>query len=349
MAVIYNRTGGNPLYQELADRIGEDILARGLRDGDLYCTMKSLCGKFEASFITVRNAVSLLEEQGVVICRSAVGICIRNVEKLKLLHSFGKIVLILSAHKFNEMHPYYSLRLSAMLQALAQKGFLAKVCSQEEVSPEKLEMFAPFTQGIISSSNYYGLLQNSGAHFGSVPKVFFYHDGSVPPAGGANGFILNDERSQDELCIRYLEKLNFRRLLFVHSDQTIFSDLIREHFADRISEYTYSALPSVATGRDIAGDLIDMPSDTVFLVEDDYVAIGVYEIAMQSGIDLIKSHRVLLKSSPLFSVIEQMGFPVIGFSPVDAGSAAVANLLRMMEAPGESFNGLISPSCNRNV
>ncbi|MBR7121701.1 MAG: GntR family transcriptional regulator [Lentisphaeria bacterium] len=349
MAAIYNRTSGDPLYQELANRIGEDILSSGLRDGDLYCTMKSLCRKFDVSFITVRNAVALLEEHGVVVCRSAVGICVCNVEKLKLIHSFGKIVLILSAHKYTEIHPYYSLRLSAMLQTLAQKGFLAKIYSRDETTPEKLEMAGHFTRGIISSSDYYDLVQNNCPYLNSVPKVFFHHADTLPVSCKYSGFVINDIEAQDELCLKYLKQLDCNQVVFVHSAETSFSGSVRKYFGDRISEITYDTLPSVETGRNIAAKLLALPDDTAFLIEDDYVAVGIHETAVNCGVDLIKSRRVLLKSSPLFSVTEQIGFPVIGFSPIDVGTAAAEKLIRMMENSEVSGNCLITPAGNRNV
>ena len=83
-----------PLYKTLVDKIELDIIRRNLKTGDFFCVLKDLCDQYQVSIITVRKAVSILEHNGILSCKSASGIYIANRELLNTLNTFERIILI---------------------------------------------------------------------------------------------------------------------------------------------------------------------------------------------------------------------------------------------------------------
>ena len=71
-----------PLYKKLVDKIELDIIRRNLKTGDFFCVLKDLCDQYKVSIITVRKAVSILENNGILSCKSASGIYIATPESV---------------------------------------------------------------------------------------------------------------------------------------------------------------------------------------------------------------------------------------------------------------------------
>ena len=101
-----------PLYRTLADKISQDIIHRNLKSGDFFCTLKDLCDDYGVSIITVRKAVSLLEGNGILCCKSAAGIYIANRDFLNTLNTFNRIILIPHHHYKSRLNLFFELRLS---------------------------------------------------------------------------------------------------------------------------------------------------------------------------------------------------------------------------------------------
>ena len=112
-----------PLYKTLVDKIELDIIRRNLKTGDFFCVLKDLCDQYQVSIITVRKAVSILEHNGILSCKSASGIYIANRELLNTLNTFERIILIPHHHYIERPNLFFELRLSALLQTLPQKGY----------------------------------------------------------------------------------------------------------------------------------------------------------------------------------------------------------------------------------
>lgn len=93
-----NSKSFKPMYRILADKIGTDIIVRKLKNGDFFCTLKDLCEQYGVSIITVRKAVSLLENNGILSCKSASGIYVANRDTLDTLSTFNRVILIPHFH-----------------------------------------------------------------------------------------------------------------------------------------------------------------------------------------------------------------------------------------------------------
>ena len=349
------KNAGRPLYRELAERIREDIFLRNLGDGDFYCTMKSLCGKFRTSFITVRNAIALLEAENMVLCRPAMGVYVKNINRLKLLNSLDNMILILSRYEFAGGHPFYEARLSAMMQVLAEEGFSPHVCHGGNVEPaENLEVLGSQAKGILASECYYDLLRNGNVGIRCLPSVFFHRMPLPSNRTGKECFVVCDMEDQNRRCCEFLRPLRYGKLVYVTQDLPFSASPAASFSAmipHEIEEVRFpNTRPDIDTGRNLALQLMRMPRDTIFWVTDDYVALGIYDAMLKRGVDLIAEKRIVVNSSPAFEITEQLGFPVFGFSPHLMGMLAAKALVQMLKHPGTVSGDVRVPvSVNRNV
>ena len=110
--------------------------------------------------------------------------------------------------------------------------------------------------------------------------------------------------------------------------------------------------PAIETGRRMANELFakGSTSDCFFWITDDFVALGVHEVFLERGINLIAEQRILVNASPSFPLIEAMGLPVIGFGPTKIGHDAASFFCDFLDALPEARSSvplLISPEANR--
>ncbi len=351
MKELFQGKGVKPLYKVLTDLIVKDILAKGLKNGDFYCTLKSLCQELHASFITVRTAVALLEQQKILLCRSAVGIYIHDINKLKILNSFEKTVLILSNQPQAGMHPFYAARLISMMNVLIREGYSPRICNTNDLRRGDLKMQLSLADGVISSFRRYEMVCKAMPQDRPFPAVFFSVDSEKMDAlsGQQSSFISYDNDSLFLSCMAYMGGQASRNIVFVHKSQTVLPEILQKEPGLNVTELIYRTFPSVESGVDIAAKIPSCPENAFFLVDDDYVAIGMHETALVDGVNLIREKRILAIASPVFGITAQMGFPVIGFDPNEIGTVAAEMLVQMIRTPRKTFCRFITARGNGNA
>ena len=142
-----------PLYKTLVDKIELDIIRRNLKTGDFFCVLKDLCDQYQVSIITVRKAVSILEHNGILSCKSASGIYIANRELLNTLNTFERIILIPHHHYIEHPNLFFELRLSALLQTLPQKGYVGLPIYRKDLNPERINLLGQRVVGVIGGNS----------------------------------------------------------------------------------------------------------------------------------------------------------------------------------------------------
>lgn len=147
-----------PLYKTLVDKIELDIIRRNLKTGDFFCVLKDLCDQYQVSIITVRKAVSILEHNGILSCKSASGIYIANRELLNTLNTFERIILIPHHHYIERPNLFFELRLSALLQTLPQKGYVGLPIYRKDLNPERINLLEQRVLGVIGGNSMAGEL-----------------------------------------------------------------------------------------------------------------------------------------------------------------------------------------------
>ena len=145
-----------PLYRTLADKISQDIIHRNLKSGDFFCTLKDLCDDYGVSIITVRKAVSLLEGNGILCCKSAAGIYIANRDFLNTLNTFNRIILIPHHHYKSRLNLFFELRLSALLQAFAARGYIGFPIYREDLNSERISLLSDRIHGVVGGNTMSG-------------------------------------------------------------------------------------------------------------------------------------------------------------------------------------------------
>ena len=82
MTKLPSVTGGVALWRQIADAIRLDIVGGKLANGDRLPTEAVLAERFSANRHTVRRALAVLAEQGVVVAEQGRGTFVRSIARL---------------------------------------------------------------------------------------------------------------------------------------------------------------------------------------------------------------------------------------------------------------------------
>ena len=102
---------------------------------------------------------------------------------------------------------------------------------------------------------------------------------------------------------------------------------------------------SVEAGRKI-GEQFVVPRDDAWAVWiwDDYPGMGFYTQMLKRGIDLLKENRLLLHASPRDKLLDELGIPVIGFSPITIGSVAAVEFCKKLRDGNDTTQTVLIPA-----
>lgn len=82
-----NKNSAIPLYQQLVESIKEQIVTGRLREGDKIMTEQEFSEAFNVSRITVRKAMELLAEEGIVVKKQGIGTFVASKKLNRVLDS----------------------------------------------------------------------------------------------------------------------------------------------------------------------------------------------------------------------------------------------------------------------
>lgn len=68
-----NKHSATPLYQQLVDSIKEQILSGKIKEGDKLMTEQEFSEAYNVSRITVRKAMEMLSDEGIVVKKQGIG------------------------------------------------------------------------------------------------------------------------------------------------------------------------------------------------------------------------------------------------------------------------------------
>lgn len=338
-----------PLYKKLVDKIEQDIIRRNLKTGDFFCILKDLCDRYNVSIITARKAVSILENDGILSCKSASGIYIANRELLNTLNTFERIILIPHHHYRQQPNLFFELRLSSLLQTLAQKGYVGVPIYREDLNPARINQLGERVLGVIGGNSMARELLHKNVGLPGLMLINPPQDISPSPQVCLCRY---DFREQFRISHEFAMRRNMPKIIRLVTDQSYhIPDLeAQEGFLQFDLPPPDLVEPAIETGRRMANELFDKSADCFFWITDDFVALGVHEVFLERGVNLIAENRILVNASPAFPIIEAMGLPVIGFGPTRIGHEAASFFCDFLDAaPGERPLSplLIAPEANR--
>ncbi len=338
-----------PLYKKLVDKIELDIIRRNLKTGDFFCVLKDLCDQYKVSIITVRKAVSILENNGILSCKSASGIYIANRELLNTLNTFERIILIPHHHYIEHPNLFFELRLSALLQTLPQKGYVGLPIYRKDLNPERINLLGQRVVGVIGGNSMAKeLLPRSSAS----PKLMLINPPQEIAPSHQVCLCQYDFREQFRKSYEFALRRNMPQIVRLVTDSSYHIPDLEAQAS--LLQFDLPKLdhtePAIQTGRRMANELLTKASDSFFWITDDFVALGFHEVFLARGINLIADQRILVNASPSFPIIEAMGLPVIGFGATKIGHDAASFFCDFLDALPEtrpSVPLLISPEANR--
>lgn len=338
-----------PLYKKLVEKIELDIIRRNLKTGDFFCVLKDLCDQYKVSIITVRKAVSILENNGILSCKSASGIYIANRELLNTLNTFERIILIPHHHYIEHPNLFFELRLSALLQTLPQKGYVGLPIYRKDLNPERINLLGQRVVGVIGGNSMAKeLLPRSSAS----PKLMLINPPQEIAPSHQVCLCQYDFREQFRKSYEFALRRNMPQIVRLVTDSSYHIPDLEAQAS--LLQFDLPKLdhtePAIQTGRRMANELLTKASDSFFWITDDFVALGFHEVFLERGINLIADQRILVNASPSFPIIEAMGLPVIGFGATKIGHDAASFFCDFLDALPEtrpSVPLLISPEANR--
>lgn len=143
-----------PLYERTAEKISQQILQKDLQNGDFLGTLLDIRKRYHVSGNTARQAVAMLESKGILRCKSAVGIYIRNRGILNVLNTFNRVILIIHNHYKNHLRQFFELRLSSLLQNFMLHGYACLPIYREDLESDRIRIIAPQIRGIVTGNNH---------------------------------------------------------------------------------------------------------------------------------------------------------------------------------------------------
>ena len=309
-----------PLYEKTAEKISLYILQKNLQNGNFLGTLLDIRKRYHVSGNTARQAVAMLESKGILLCKSAVGIYIRNRGILNVLNTFNRVILIIHNHYKNHLRQFFELRLSSLLQNFMLHGYACLPIYREELESDRIQIIAPQICGIVTGHNrrypeIRNLFQNR------IPMLCIN-----PPVDATYSkndcWVFYDFQTLHQMALKYLERLPYHGDIFqIITDPVYFYPL-----PDQISRVEISKQElmenAVSAGRHLGEQLFQRAPHGVFWITDDLAALGFCQAFLKHGIDLIREKRILSYGSPSGQTTQEMQLPVIGFCPMEIGQRA---------------------------
>ena len=337
-----------PLYEKTAEKISQYILQNDLQNGDFLGTLLDIRKRYLVSGNTARQAVSMLEVKGILRCKSAVGIYIRNRGILNVLNTFNRVILIIHNHYKNHLRPFFELRLSSLLQNFMLHGYACLPIYREDLETERIQIIAPQICGIVTGSRRFQEIRNLFQN--RIPLLCINPPGN-PPADENNCWISYDFQTQHQMALKYIERLPYRNEVFRINTDPVYHSFPQP---DRVSTVDVSPKElqenAMTAGGRLGEQFFQQAPQGFFWITDDFISLGFYQAFLRHGIDLIAERRILSYGSPSGQITQEIQMPVIGFCPMEIGRLAAEAFSAFLDsAPDYSQTNvplMIPPTAN---
>ena len=320
--------GFQPRYQRLAQMLGESIISQGFRNGDFFCTLKDLVERYGISIRTIRNTVLLLVKQGVLSVVSAQGIYIRNIESLYTFHSLKNVILY-PVDNAMRRSAFFDQRSNAMMKVFGERGFIVRAIPFENVNPSSLQALSGMIRGVIVGRRGNGHLVDMGLKDSNIPVLRLNpQPKTFTPQNRLD--ISTDFQGMVDMSFGLFKKKETpcRRIYLMTTRDEDYCMPYRKLLPvakKHGMELHYIELDghNVEAGRKV-GETFAIPdgNDWAIWMWDDYPGMGFYTQMLRRGVDLLQGNRLLIHASPSEKMLDELGIPVIGFSPITIGANA---------------------------
>lgn len=343
------KKNNTPVYKSLADKLCEQIAEKKLSDGDFFSTIKDISKQYNVAVLTVRRAVEVLQNNGIIFCKSACGIFVKSTVALDTVRARKNFILVIDDHTSGAiMASYWAMRLCSILEFFSDTGFSVKISNSSEINEKDLFSMQHLISGMIISSskaNKYAAFINDK----SSPPITFTRQPSIKFTSTKLSYPLYDNKKVFQMGRDYFVRNKKKNLIIINFNNSGFSSPPADIFGGHISvrEIKSDTIPSVQAGLDIAATL-QFDNETGIWLHDDFTALGVYNYFLSRGRNLFAENALLATAGPTVGMTEELGLPVIGFCPWESGKA-IANCLLTTINKKKLPYPVITPSSNKNI
>lgn len=345
-----------PKYRLLADDLRERIL-QGHTEGDKLETENEMVARYGVSRQTVRHALSILENEGLIIRRQGSGIYVtEHRQGSQICPTMDKTITFISTYISDYVFPSiirgaeevltgsgYTLKISQTQNRVELERKL--LCSSLESIPTGMIIEGTKTAFPNPNIALYKKLQSAG-----VPMVFvngFYQElnDSV--------YVITDDRKGGRDAVSYLLSLGHRNIGGIfkaddiqgHERYAGFAEGLVTGGADLIDErivwFTTESIeqPLFADNGKFLIDKLSACSAVVCY--NDQIAVRLIDLFMRKGIDVPRDKAVISFDNSVYSDISSVKITSLDHPKEDLGRAAANKLISMIN--GKKEEPLIMP------
>lgn len=334
-----------PLYEKTEEKIIRHILQNDLQDGDFLGTLLDLRKRYDISGNTARQAVAGLEAKGILRCKSAVGVYVKNRGILNVLNTFKRVILVIHHHYQNHLKFFFEMRLNSLLQNFLLHGYACLPIYREELESERIRIMAPQICGIVTGSQLYPEVRKSFPDQIPLLRINPPRNVELSPE---DCVVRYDFELQNRLALQFFKMQNRSGVVKIRTDSA-YKFQLPEGFEE--IEVTKKQLypQALQTGIRLGEELYRTRRESSFWITDDFAAFGFWQTFLRHGIDLLEEKRLLAFGAPSLQLTMDMQLPVIGFCPMKIGLLAAEKFCSVLDAgekKGPVSPAVIPPACN---
>ncbi len=349
------------LYEQIVDDLKGKIATGELKPGDKIETQAELARKYNVSLITVKNALTLMVNEGLLLSRAGKGTFVLEAPaKSAKLGPHKTIGLVLQ----DLNHPYFSMIVQSVEERAYEMGFNVLVSGSSgniEKEESQIEKFSTMgVDGLVIASlslEYRATDYIQKLHAANFPYVMvsYIHDPDF-------WYVGTDQELGGYMATEHLIRTGYRTVGYVHiGKKNLLSEVRKNGYARALMEldvpydadFVFTLDPSrlgVGTDRFQLGyrfgqnfkDIVKKPEALFFY--NDLSAIGFIQGAAEHGIRVPEDVAVVGFDDATIARFASVPLTTI-HQPVDRiGRSAVEVIQKRMEKIGTSNRTIFKPT-----
>lgn len=348
------------LYEQIVEDLRAKIVGGELRPGDKIDTQAELARKYDVSLITVKNALTMLVNEGLLLSRAGKGTFVLKTAPVRAnLGSHKTIGLVLQ----DLNHPYFTMIVQSIEARAYEMGFNVLVSGsgdmiKEEKQIEKFRAIGVDGLVIASLSLEYRATDNiRKLHAADFPYVMvsYIHDPDF-------WYVGSDHELGGYLATEHLLKAGYRTVGYVHmGGKNLLSEVRKNGYSRALmdldipyeSDFIFTLDPSrlgvgsdrFQLGHSFAREFEQLPrKPEALFFYNDMTALGFIQGASERGIRVPDDVAVVGFDDTTFARFASVPLTTI-HQPVDKiGSSAVDVIQKRMEKADISKRTIFKPT-----
>ena len=344
-----------PKYLAIAEWMKENIYRNSFKSGEKLISENQLCEKFAVSRQTARQAISTLEQEGLVTRRRGSGTYINDLALANKLasHNIGVITTYLDDHVF----PYI---ISGAEKVLSKKNYnMTLRLTRNKVHNERTQLLSLLDadiDGLIVEGTKTALPNPNRDVYQkfyerNIPVIFinaYYQD--MPC-----NYIVNDDVLGARLATRHLIENGHTKIfgIFKHDDQQgnnrykgFIDEMYDQEFNidDRsILWYSTESQEEIFSSEQLPALAEKLKKCTAVICYNDQVAMRLIQLFNHTDIDIPKDLSIVSFDNTSAADIAAVPLTSITHPSKEVGKLAAQSILTMIENPHHKVNHTFTP------